>query len=124
LRAVPENDTFRFGGENYIFGDEGYVVFKEDEKTVKTVEAYVDSGVAGNDQIFAGADIDVVLGGGGHDFISGDAGEDMLFGDGGRVEYDAAGKATASRSNLFDDGGNDTNIRRRANGDKIYAGPQ
>ncbi|MFA6734304.1 MAG: calcium-binding protein, partial [Sphaerochaetaceae bacterium] len=120
-------------GKDYIFGDEGYVVYKEDESTentseksktskiVKTAEAYVDSGVAGNDQIFAGSGDDVVFGGGGADFISGDDGADILFGDGGRVEYDAAGKATASRSNLFDDGGNDT-IYGGAGGDFIYAG--
>lgn len=48
-----------------------------------TYEAPFDTGIPGDDEIFAGAGDDTVFGGGGNDILSGDDGDDVLFGGSG-----------------------------------------
>jgi Ca2+-binding RTX toxin-like protein len=99
------NDTIVTGtGDDVLVGDNGSLLFKEDQ-TPNGVESVLPD-LGGDDRILAGEGDNVVIGGAGNDVLAAGSGTDFLIGDGGRVVWTGPMSWSAGSTDPFV-GGND-----------------
>ena len=110
-------------GVNYIFGDEGILLYNKEDKTkLERIIAYPSDAVSGNNCIIGGRNaVNYMFGGFGSDTIIGGKRTDVMFGDGGRIVFGGNNTFKPAAYDLFEEGGNDQ-IYGLESKDYIYAG--